>query len=550
MPKPMFAGGVGVGLRAPHYREFLQAPQRAVDWLEVHAENYLHLSGWDGHVLQRLRRDYPVSLHGVGLGLGSVHGFSSAHLERLRRLAGRIEPVLISEHLSWSALAEQQLCDLLPLPLARSAFDLLVCRIDQVQQALGRTILLENVSTYVRYHADAMSEAQFLAELARRTGCGVLLDLNNLYVNQCNHGEDALSAIATLARLAPGAVAEIHLAGHLVTPVALVDHHGAPVCAAVWELYGAALRAFGPTPTLIEWDTDIPALSVLLAEADKARALAATLTDARPVSTWRTDAAAPAWPSTSTGLAASQRQFAAALRDAAAADISSFAGSQVSQRLAMYRGQQRGTWHKTLAAAFPVLQQLVGDEFFAGASAAFGLAQPPREADLNAFGAAFPDFLANFAPAADYPYLADMGRLEWALHCAYFADDAVAVSALDLAGWTPQRFDDARFVLAPAVTLMAAPWPLASLWHAHHGGPWPSTMAASEQWVVARPRWQATLTPLTLASLAALRSVQQGTTMGVAIDAALALDAGFDLGAALAQWLSLGLLVQRQHATC
>ena len=589
----MSAPGVGIGLRAPHYRALLeQGPLAAVGWLEVHTENYLHAGGWDVHVLQRLRRDYPVSLHGVGLGLGSARGFSSAHLERVRRLAERIEPVLVSEHLSWGALADRQLNDLLPLPLSRPAFDLLADRIGQVQDALGRTILLENVSTYLRYRDDALSEAQFLAALARRTGCGVLLDVNNLYVNQCNHGEDALAAIAILAALAPGTVGEIHLGGHLVTATAVVDHHGAPVADAVWELYGAALRALGPTPTLIEWDTEVPPLEVLLAEAGKARALVAALADQsaqpgqpgqpgqpdqsgqsgqrclvqRAPANWgssgRTSAlnnvsavavacAVPgagnsdtlSWPAAGADLAAGQQQFAAALRAASTADTSAFAGTAVAARLGLYRAQQRGTWHKTLAAAFPVLRQLVGEEFFEGASGAFGLAHPPLDADLNAFGAAFPDFLAQFAPAADYPYLADMGRLEWALQRATYAADAVTVSAADLAGWTPQQFDAARLRLHPAATLMAAPWAVASLWHAHHGGDWPASMALTEQWVVARPRWQPQVAQLTPARLALLRGLQQGASVGAALDAALALEPAFDFGAALSQALSLGLLV-------
>lgn len=533
------AGKTGVGLRAPHYRDFLENRPK-VDWLEVHTENFLHLSGWDGEVLRRLRPDYPISLHGVGLGLGSARGFSLDHLERVRRLAERIEPVLVSEHLSWGAVAGRQINDLLPLALNRAAFELVAGRIDQVQDVLKRPILLENVSTYLRYADDAMSEAAFMAALARRTGCGLLLDVNNLFVNQCNHGEDALSAIAALASLAPGTIGEMHLAGHRVTPGAVVDHHGAAVAPEVWALYRAALATFGPAPTLIEWDTDVPSLSVLLDEVEKARAVArdvgAAAAAAQPM------AAALVWPQASLELAEGQQAFADALLDPARHDTAAFAGAGVPQRLAMYRGQQTGTWHKTLSAAFPVLRQLLGDEFFEGLSHAYGMAYPSQDADLNLFGAAMPAFLRDFAPAADYPYLPDMARLEWAVHRAYFAADGDAVNAAGLAGLSPEQFDGARFSLQAAVALIASPWAVVSLWHAHHGAAFPPSMASGEQCVVARPRWQPQVVALSPARLAALTRLQEGASVGAALDAAFAMEPDFDIAAALAQWLALGLL--------
>ena len=268
MPQPLRALA-GVGLRAAHYRDFL-ARRPAVGWLEVHTENYLQPSGWDSHVLQTLRQDYPLSLHGVGLGLGSARGFSEAHLQRVRAVVERIEPFLVSEHLCWGAVAQQQLNDLLPLALNGAALDLLCARVGRVQDVLKRPILLENVSTYLRFADDAMSEAQFLAELARRSGCGLLLDINNLYVNQCNHGEDALLAMQSIA---PGSVGELHLGGHLLTPQAVIDHHGAAVAEPVWDLYAAALLRFGAVPTLVEWDTHLPPLDILLGEASKAQAM-------------------------------------------------------------------------------------------------------------------------------------------------------------------------------------------------------------------------------------------------------------------------------------
>lgn len=259
--------GIGIGLRHAHYRDFLGAVP-PVDWVEVHSENYFGDGGYDLHVLDTVRRDLPVSLHGVGLAPGSAIPLDRVHLGKLKRLVERIDPAVVSEHLCWGATSAGHLNDLMPMPLTDAALDHLCSRVSEVQEVLRRPILIENVSTYIRFREDQYGETTFLAELASRTGCGVLLDVNNLYVNQCNHGEDAMAAINALP---PGIVGEIHLAGHRVTDVAVIDDHGSRVVPAVWALYEYALRRFGEIPTLIEWDTDVPPLSVLLDETQRAR---------------------------------------------------------------------------------------------------------------------------------------------------------------------------------------------------------------------------------------------------------------------------------------
>jgi uncharacterized protein (UPF0276 family) len=525
----------GIGLRAPHYRQFLEQ-RPAAGWLEVHTENYLAQSGWDWHVLQRLRSDYPVSLHGVGLGLGSARGFSDAHLERVRALVERVEPFLVSEHLSWGAVDDRQLNDLLPLTLNQAALDLLAERVERVQEKLARPILLENVSTYVRFHDDAMSEAQFMAALARRTGCGLLLDVNNLYVNQCNHGEDALAALAAID---PGTVGEIHLAGHLHTPAAVIDHHGAAVAQPVWDLYRAALERFGKVPTLVEWDTDLPPLETLLAEARKADAIARAFS-VRQVP--RAAAAISGARASDDAIAVHQQQFATALFDPAAAAplLARLKGDE--QRLALYRGNLTAAWDKALSAAYPVLRQLVGDEFFSALSRAYGMAQPSQDADLNQFGGTFASFLEHFEHVADYPYMPDMARLEWAMHRAGFAADA---GAIDIGALSPEQLEAARFALHPACCLLHSDWAVAALWQAHQAGSsvaFPAQMAAPCFAVVARPLWTAELVPLGQAAYAALAVLEQGGTFGAALDAAFACDEDFDVAAHLRQWLELSLL--------
>lgn len=534
------ADRAGVGLRAPHYREFLeQRPQ--VGWLEIHTENFLDRSGWDWHVLQSLRRDYSFSLHGVGLGLGSVRGFSERHLERVRALVDSVEPVLVSEHLSWGAVGERKLNELLPLALGRAALDLLCERVGRVQDVLRRRILLENVSAYVRFRSDEMSEAEFMAELARRTGCMLLLDVNNLYVNQCNHGEDARAAIAALD---PGSVGEIHLAGHLVTPTALVDHHGAIVAPEVWSLYAAALERFGRVPTLVEWDTDVPSLDVLLAEARKADAIAAAFalsTAARPEILPTTGDAAGR-----DELEACQLSFAEGLfnKRTEATALAWLKGDDARARFALYRATLAATWDKVLSTVYPVLRQLVGEEFFTGLARAYGMAHPSTDEDLNRFGATFADFLDGFEHVADYPYLPDMARLEWTLYRSCYAPDAPSLTAAHLAEMDPAGFEAARLALHPACTLLASKWAVVPLWFAHQPGSaiaFPVEIATPSHGVVARPRWKSEVTHLSAAAHAALSVLSEGRPVGAALDAAFALEGDFDVGAHLAQWLELGI---------
>jgi uncharacterized protein (UPF0276 family) len=260
---------VGIGLRQPHYREvFERAP--ALGFVEVHSENFFLDGGASMQALERARALYPLSLHGVGMSLGSADRPADAHLAKLARLVERIEPAIISEHLCWGSVGGVHFNDLLPLPHTREALDLVAARIGRVQDALKRPILVENLSAYVEFRDNEMTETALLAALARRTGCGVLLDLNNLYVNAVNFGFDAT---ARLAELDASTIGEIHLAGHTAVDDCLVDTHGSVVCDPVWALYEDACARFGPRPTLIEWDTDLPALDVLLVEADRAGAI-------------------------------------------------------------------------------------------------------------------------------------------------------------------------------------------------------------------------------------------------------------------------------------
>jgi uncharacterized protein len=260
----------GIGLRSQHHREIIER-RPAIGWLEAHSENYFAQSGPQRKALERIREHYALSLHGVGLSIGSTDPLDRAHLREVSRLIRDFEPILVSEHLSWSSAGGRFLNDLLPMPYTEEALKHTVERVREVQETLGRRLLIENVSSYLQFSSSTLREWDFIAALTRQSGCGILLDVNNIYVSAMNHGFDPLTYLDAIPR---ESVQEIHLAGHTVNRVGSreirIDTHGSQVCQAVWKLYGYALQRFGHVPTLVEWDTDIPALDVLTAEAAKA----------------------------------------------------------------------------------------------------------------------------------------------------------------------------------------------------------------------------------------------------------------------------------------
>jgi uncharacterized protein (UPF0276 family) len=272
--------GAGIGWRSRHHAEVLARRPR-LGFLEVHAENHMG-GGRRRAVLEAARRAYPISIHGVGLSLGSVEPVDGVHLDGFAELVAAVDPILVSEHVAWCRQDGVYLNDLLPLPYTEEALEVLVRNIDHVQGRLKRSILMENPSTYLAFAHSTISEGVFLAEMARRSGCGLLLDVNNLYVNERNHG---VPARATMAALDPASVAEIHVAGHHVADLGdatlLIDDHGSTVADAVWDLYREATIRFPGARTLVEWDSRIPPLDILLAEAAKADAHSADARELR-----------------------------------------------------------------------------------------------------------------------------------------------------------------------------------------------------------------------------------------------------------------------------
>ena len=270
---PKLAAPAGIGLRAQHHAEILSRLPH-VGWFEAHSENYLAAGGTHRAQLLQIRHQYPISLHGVGLSLGSSDSLNREHLLALHRLVQAVEPVFVSEHLSWGSIDGTYLNDLLPLPYTDESLRHMSARVREVQDFLGRQVLIENISSYLRYRWAEAPEWEFLSALVHETGCGLLLDVNNVFVNAMNHGFDAHTFLHGIPR---SAVQEIHLAGHTVMQLdghdIRIDTHNTHVSPEVWHLYRAALVRFGPLPTLVEWDAEIPELSVLVAEAGRATSM-------------------------------------------------------------------------------------------------------------------------------------------------------------------------------------------------------------------------------------------------------------------------------------
>ena len=267
----------GIGLRAAHH-ERVSTERPEIGWLEVHTENFLG-GGATPALLESLRDHYAISLHGVGLSLGSAGGLDEDHLSRIAALVKRVDPAAVSDHVSWSVTGGVYFNDLLPIPYDEEALGTIARNVTRFQEAIGRSVMVENPSTYLRHAQSDRAEPQFLAELCQRSGCGLLLDVNNVFVSTENHGDDAR---AYLAAIAPLPIGEIHLSGHHLRQIGnrsiRIDDHGSPVSDQVWALYEHTLALIGPRPTLIEWDSALPPLETLLAEAGKAQIRLASAT--------------------------------------------------------------------------------------------------------------------------------------------------------------------------------------------------------------------------------------------------------------------------------
>ena len=452
----------GIGLRATHYRAFLNG-RPPVGWLEVHSENYFGDGGYDLHVLEHVRRDYPVSLHGVGLSLGSADGLRERHLAKLERLVTRFEPLLVSEHLCWSTYGERHFNDLLPLPYTEQALALMAERVDQVQSKLGRQILIENVSSYIEFSDSACSEWQFLSHVAQEADCLLLLDVNNVYVSSVNHRFDPA---IYLKAMPVHRIQQIHLAGHTRQPDVIIDTHDHPVCSEVWQLYAQACDLFGPVATMIERDDHIPPLAELIEELQIARDISAGHVDdaspqiesQQPVLVWDLK------PS-NCGLSEIQKDWTASVLAETLTDEAPILPNLApGHRFGVYHHAYASRLAEALADTYDKTMLYMGSTLFETHAREHARRHPPRAANLNDYAPDFPKTLALAYP--EHPELFELATLEWHLHAVFASSDEPALTPSDLAADTDLNWLHRSHPLRGHARLMTVTRSVPEIWHA------------------------------------------------------------------------------------
>jgi hypothetical protein len=473
--------GFGVGLRAEHYDTVLTGHPR-VDWFEAISENYSQTGGRPLAVLEQVRCEYPIALHGVALSIGSTDPLDAGHLESLRALVARVEPALVTDHLCWTGAGGRSLYDLLPLPYTEEALVHVVERVRRVQDFLGRRILLENPSTYVAFRHSTMTEWEFLAAVAEEADSGILLDVNNVYVSAHNLGFDPLEYLDAIP---PSRVGQMHLAGFTDMGTYLFDTHSAPVHEDVWRLYRHAVRRFPEAPTLIEWDADIPAFERLHAEMERARREAAGAhgSDERPLQAEFLEAAeltpvADDRRSPDANLETIQGWMAACVSPLTPADAAEAAAARLEAslrlpvaadpevRLGVYVNGFPARIREALAETFPAVAHVVGPRAFTALGERYVAAVPLRSWNLNDAGDGLPRFLASDELSSRFAFLPDLAELERQVSRAFHAREAAPLDPAPLAAWPLERWERAAFRFQPSVCVVRSPWPIHDIWEA------------------------------------------------------------------------------------
>jgi uncharacterized protein (UPF0276 family) len=500
--------GFGIGLRPKHYTEFLEGSPR-VDWVEAISENFMGVGGRPLAVLERVRRDRPVVLHGVSLGIASVAPFDEAYWREWKALVHRIEPAIVSDHLCWGRAHGRYAHDLLPVPFTWEAVQHTVERVQRVQDFLGRRIALENVSSYLTFADSELTEWDFLREVVTRAGCDVLLDVNNIFVSARNHGFDP---DAYLAAIPVGHVAQFHLAGHQRRPELIIDTHDGPVSDEVWGLYERALKRFGPVSTLIEWDDAVPELPVLLAEAEKARARAegmALRVEPRPVLSELVEDRRTELSRTQSLLFDAITSPTEVSSDAQAL-IAPHAPLSAKARIEVYAEMYWLRLRDALREGFPTVRAALGDEHFDAHVADFLRAHASTHFSLDRFGAPFPAFLRTAAPE-----WADVAALEWARAESFLSVDGAVVGFDALQAIPAEAWGEVTLRTHPSLRLLSLERdPLPAL-RAHREGHTPEVPpSAPTTLVIWRQDFVAFHAPVSAIELEALRALLEGLPLG------------------------------------
>ena len=465
--------GFGLGLRAQHYPDF-QRQHQPLDWLEVITDNFLVEGGRPLQMLDLIRRDYPLAMHGVAMSLGSADGPDLAYLHQVKQLANRIQPLWVSDHLCWSGVGSVVLHDLNPLPYTPEAAQRLIAHIKQAQDILQRRLVVENVSSYVSFsHTDA-TECDFLCHVAHEADCLLLVDINNIYVSAVNHGFDPLEYIQALPA---HRVQQMHLAGHSRHPTHIIDTHDHPVCEEVWALYAAACQRFGAVATMIERDDKIPPLPELLAEIDRARQVAQTHCGAATAQTVapsipRAIADPAATPPAPDLLTLQTDWVACVLQDPQPADaptrlaLADGKSDTAAVRLGIYHRAYRLRLCEVLRDSFTKTCSYMGSDLFDQQTSVFVVQHPPAERNLGRYGAALPLFFQQIYP--DNPELHELAQLDWDLRSRFDSADrpALTTKALEPTALGEIPFLSMASPLHPSVLLRDCHTNALKLWRA------------------------------------------------------------------------------------
>jgi uncharacterized protein (UPF0276 family) len=468
--------GFGLGLRTPHYGDFLAAKQN-LDWLEIITDNFLVEGGKPLQMLERIRQDYPMAMHGVAMSIGAAQGVDLAYLKKVKALADRIDPLWVSDHLCWIGPGPEQLHDLYPLPYTDEAARHVITQIQRAQDVLQRKLVLENVSSYIDFAGNAASEWQFLSHIANTADCLLLVDVNNIYVSSVNHGFDPLDYLNALPA---DRVQQIHLAGHSDHGSYIVDTHDHPVAAPVWRLYAQACQRFGAVATMIERDDDIPPLVELIEELGVARVIArdnvpnvsghavAALDAAHaapdtPTMRWSV-APEPSAPS-AVELAQLQQRLSRYVLDQtepahnAIALVQTKPPASSEQRLGIYHHAYRARLAEVLSDSFAKTNLYMGSDAFTELATAFAVQHPPLTRSLGRYGAELPAYVAALYP--NNPELRELAQLDWDLRSRFDGADAPALDAATAASadWLSWKHPlHPSLVLRPAISNVAQLW--------------------------------------------------------------------------------------------
>ncbi len=461
------AMGCGAGLRNKHY-SFILSEWPQMDWFEAVTENFMDTGGRPLATLERIRAHYPLALHGVSLSIGSMDPLDADYLKKLKSLTKRIDPFVVSDHLCWTGVGGENLHDLLPLPLTEEAVSHVVRRVDEVQTALGRPILLENISTYVTYKHSAMPEWEFLREVARRSGCGILLDLNNIYVNSFNHGFDPA---LYLEEIPAKWVGQFHLAGHSDKGAFLFDTHGGSVADKVWQLYRRALELYGSVSTLIEWDEAIPNFKRLSAEVKKAKTLYNVAPSSGSGTVEFSENKLPSKNTLSTpSLLETQRQMKERILvhrggGRVGGLLNKQGGANGEERMAVYADAYVARMMEALGETYETVKHLLGQEAFVELTESYMEAHPSHSYNLNSVGEHMPEHLAGTRFVEKLPFLPDLARLERQIARSFHAFDGPVFEPGKLAGCSEEDWDRLHIDFQPSVAVVSSRWPVLDIWN-------------------------------------------------------------------------------------